>query len=254
VLHSDDACVDYGIELITADIFDAANTAVTSDSWPCPDYQDTIDEVPAGSRYSLIVEGTVGSGDVDWRGEAADIIVAAGETTDVGFVIMIYVGDDETSPQVVSTDPLDEAVCAPVDAVITAVFSEAMIAASINESTFILKIGPNKVNGKVTYEPSAKAATFTPDNYLSPSELFTATITTGAQDMAGNPITEEVSWSFTTTDASDYDMDCDVDGIDLAIFASAYEAGSPEADLNDDGEINSADVEMFSRVFGTLPM
>ncbi len=210
--------------------------------------------MPAGSGYSLIVEGTVGSGDADWRGEVADITVAAGKTTDAGTVILIYVGDDTTPPQVVSTDPLDDEACAPVNTIITAVFGEAMIAASMNESTFVLENDTNTVNGTVTYDPSTRIATFTPDNYLSLSELYTATITTGAEDMAGKPITEEVSWSFTTNDAYDYDMDCDVDGSDLATFVSAYAAGSSEADLNDDGDVNAEDVEEFCRNFGNQPM
>jgi hypothetical protein len=127
-------------------------------------------------------------------------------------------------------------------------------ASSINESTFVLNSVTITITGTIIYETCTKVATFSPDNYLLSSEFYTATITSGAKDMAGNPITEDVSWSFTTTDASDYDMDCDVDGSDLANFASAYKAGSPEADLNEDGEINSEDVEAFFRVFGTLPM
>jgi hypothetical protein len=254
LLHSEDVCVNHGIELISADIFDADNAVVTSDSWPCSDHQGTLDEIPAGTRYKLVVEGADVSGDVNWRGEVPDITVAAGVITDVGTVSMIYIGDDKISPQVVSIDPVDGEVCTPVYAVITAVFSESMFAASVNESSFFLKIGTNTVNGSVTYEPSTKAAIFTPTKYLSMSELYTATLTTGAKDMAGNPITKEISWSFTTTEVCDFDMDCDVDGFDLLTFTSAYEAESPDADLNDDGEINNADVKAFSGAFGNLPM
>ena len=48
-LHSGDVCADYGIELIGADIFNAFNTVVSSDSWPCLDNQGKLDDIPAGT-------------------------------------------------------------------------------------------------------------------------------------------------------------------------------------------------------------
>ena len=70
------------------------------------------------------------------------------------------------------------------------------------------------------------------------------------QGLARNQMAETVSWSFTTNYAGDYDNDCDVDGDDLSTFSSAYAAGSPEANLNDGGEVNAEDVELFSMGFG----
>lgn len=251
---SGDVCVDYGIELIAADVFDTKNTAVASDSWPCSDHQGILNEVPAGTGYSLIIEGIPDSGDADWRGEIAGITVTAEENTDAGTVTMVYVGDDATPPDVMSTNPFSEKDCVPLDTVITAVFSEAMVSASVNESTFILKNGTITMSGTVTYEPSTQAATFTPYNNLSLFNRYTATITTEVEDMAGNQMAEEVTWSFTTAYAGDYDSDCDVDGSDLSTFVSAYEAGSSDADLNDDGDVNAEDIEDFCRNFGNPPM
>ena len=250
VLHSGEACVDYGIELIAADVFDPTNTVVASDSWPCPDHEGIVDEVPAGEGYSLIVEGIVNSGDIDWRGEVPGIEVTEGETTDAGTVIMLYVGDDDTSPQIISTDPVDSRICVPTDAVITATFSEKMISSTVNESTFTLESGTGPISGIVAYEPSTQTASFTPDTFLSFAEDYTATISKEVKDMAGNNLEDDFSWSFTTVYAGDYDLDCDVDGKDLHTFSSAYAAESPAADLNDDGEVNAQDLQIFSMNYG----
>src|SRR5207249_3530266 len=41
-------------------------------------------------------------------------------------------------------------------------------------------------------------ATFTPASTLAPLTTFTATVTTGAKDLAGNALATGFSWSFTT--------------------------------------------------------
>lgn len=43
-----------------------------------------------------------------------------------------------------------------------------------------------------------RIVTFTPINALASATLFTATITTGAKDLAGNALATNASWSFTT--------------------------------------------------------
>src|SRR5947207_404451 len=52
------------------------------------------------------------------------------------------------------------------------------------------------VSGTVSY--SGVTATFTPTGNLAPLTTFTATISTGARDLAGNALAADVVWSFTT--------------------------------------------------------
>ena len=52
--------------------------------------------------------------------------------------------------------------------------------------------------GTVTYDVSSYAATFTPTSPLALDTLYTATITTGAQDLAGDPLASDKVWTFTT--------------------------------------------------------
>src|SRR5690348_963243 len=99
-------------------------------------------------------------------------------------------GDPLTAPTVTSVTPPDgnTGVCPNANpVVITAVFSKAMNPTTVNTSTFTLSgPGGTSVAGAVTYVVATNTATFTPSAALSASTTFTATITTGAQDMFGN--------------------------------------------------------------------
>ncbi len=100
-------------------------------------------------------------------------------------------------PSVVATDPVNLATGVALNKKITASFSEVMNASTINGTTFLLKQGLTSIAGTVTY--SGTTATFTPSANLMPGTVYTATITTGAQNPAGNGIASNYTWSFTTT-------------------------------------------------------
>jgi hypothetical protein len=68
---------------------------------------------------------------------------------------------------------------------------------TITTTTFTLA-GAASVAGKVTYDAPSHVATFTPTSNLALNTLYTATITTGAQDLFGNPLATNFVWSFTT--------------------------------------------------------
>ncbi|HEY5973934.1 MAG TPA: Ig-like domain-containing protein, partial [Geobacteraceae bacterium] len=102
-------------------------------------------------------------------------------------------------PSVLSANPAEGAGAVPVTEPITAVFSGVMDPATINTTTFTLAVGAVPVPGTVSYDPEATTATFTPLNPLVPNTLYTATITTGATDLAGNKLSTAKVWNFTTT-------------------------------------------------------
>src|SRR2546426_1152837 len=76
-----------------------------------------------------------------------------------------------------------------------------MDASTINTSIFTLKQGTTPVAGTVSY--SGVTATFAPAANLAPLTTYTATISTGAKDLAGNALSTDMSWSFTTGVAPD---------------------------------------------------
>ena len=109
---------------------------------------------------------------------------------------------DKTPPTVSFTSPINAELGIAVNRKIVATFSEVMDPASLSESTFTVTApGPVSVSGKVTYIGSV--ATFTPTSNLAVSTSYTATISTKAQDLAGNAIALKKSWVFTTNASRD---------------------------------------------------
>jgi Ice-binding-like/Bacterial Ig-like domain len=100
-------------------------------------------------------------------------------------------------PAVIATTPAKGATGVPFTQIITASFNEAMNATTINMSTFLVTgAGGAAVTGTVTY--SGTTATFTPAAALAPNTLYTATITTGAEDPRGKSLASDFIWTFTT--------------------------------------------------------
>jgi len=103
---------------------------------------------------------------------------------------------DTTAPMVTSTFPADSATSVSVNSDVTARFSEAMAPLTITTTTFTLKRGTTPVSGAVNYD--GVTATFTPAAELEPDTKYTATITTGVEDLEGNPMTGNAVWTFRT--------------------------------------------------------
>ena len=103
-------------------------------------------------------------------------------------------------PTVTSVGPLNGSITACASTIVTAAFSESMQASTINPATFTL-VGPNSaaVTGQVTYNSVNNIATFTPSAPLVVNASYTATITTGAKDPAGDALANAYVWSFTTS-------------------------------------------------------
>jgi hypothetical protein len=108
---------------------------------------------------------------------------------------------DTTAPRVTLTVPANAATAVPIANKITATFNESMDPLTITNSTFTVKNGATAVSGALLY--SGRTATFTPTGNLAANTTFTATITTGAKDLAGNGLTGNYVWSFTTGAAPD---------------------------------------------------
>ena len=105
-------------------------------------------------------------------------------------------------PTVISVTPPSGANGICPNTVVVATFSDAMNPSTINTTTFTLTAPgtpPVAVAGAVTYDVPSHVATFTPTNPLALSTLYTATITTGAQDLNGNPLASNYVWTFTTS-------------------------------------------------------
>jgi hypothetical protein len=140
---------------------------------------------------------------------------ASGLALAVPFVWQFTTGlvADTTRPQVLLTVP---ATTSPgpttgvaTNTAISALFTEDMAPASISATTFKLTCAAPCVSpaGAVSYSVGNRTAVFTPAAALAASTTYTATVTTGATDLAGNalagnqaalPAASNYVWSFTT--------------------------------------------------------
>lgn len=123
----------------------------------------------------------------------------AGNTLESSFVWTFTTGAtaDTTAPTVSSMVPAAGATGVAINATaISAAFSEVMVPMTVNTDTFTLMKGATAIAGSVTY--SAGNAVFAPTDDLESSTVYTATITTGVTDLAGNALAADVVWSFTT--------------------------------------------------------
>ena len=108
---------------------------------------------------------------------------------------------DTTPPTVTLTDPANNATGVALTKQIAITFSEAMDSTTINASTITLKQGSTTVAGTVKYKSGI--ATFLLSSSLTPNVVYTATISTGAKDLAGNAMVSNYIFSFTTTSTPD---------------------------------------------------
>lgn len=101
-----------------------------------------------------------------------------------------------TAPIVTSTDPFNSETSVALNKIITATFNMPMDPTTISGSTFTVKIGTTTVLGTVSY--FGTTATFTPSSNLNNNTTYTATITTGAENLAGVSIANNYVWTFNT--------------------------------------------------------
>jgi Ice-binding-like/Bacterial Ig-like domain len=105
-------------------------------------------------------------------------------------------GSGPVAPVVISTVPASAATNVILGTIVSADFSTAMNPATLSTTTFTLKNGAVAVGGGVS--SVGVTATFTPSAALATNTLYTAAISTGAQDVAGTPMAAPYTWSFTT--------------------------------------------------------
>jgi hypothetical protein len=103
---------------------------------------------------------------------------------------------DSVAPTVIEHFPANTQTV-PSNSTITAVFSEPMAAATIGAATFTVTGTAGAVSGTVSYDSVNNTATFIPAS-LAIGATYTATITTGATDLAGNGLAADHVFTFTT--------------------------------------------------------
>lgn len=107
---------------------------------------------------------------------------------------------DDTAPTVESTSPNNGATGVGTSGTtIRATFSENMSSSSVTSSSnFVVRRGGTTVSGSRSYSSGSQTVTFTPSSALQSNTVYTATLTTGAEDASGNNLESTYEWTFTT--------------------------------------------------------
>ena len=132
----------------------------------------------------------------------------AGNTSTIGIAASfddIFL--DTTIPQVISTFPADGATEIGILAIITATLSEndAIDTTTINGASFFLKdSADNTVSASISFDPGTLIASLDPDSPLSFESTYTASMTSAVADLAGNSLSTDTVWSFSTVSAASH--------------------------------------------------
>ena len=103
-------------------------------------------------------------------------------------------GPDTGPPTVVAVLPGEGATNVSRNTPIMVTFSEPIRVETVNAATFSVSGG---VTGRYEYDPSTYTAKFIPVTLARSSE-YQVTVTTGVEDLAGNPLAANKSWKFST--------------------------------------------------------
>ena len=148
-------------------------------------------------------------------GGANGVLSLAGQPMAANYTWIFMTGTtvNTTAPELVRTSPGDTAVGVqasnvPLNQAVHATFTEAMNPLTLNTTTFLLYTGTTAtgtpLQATITYDDSTFIATLTPAALLTANTAYTATVTNGATDLAGNPLGTTVPspytnpWTFTT--------------------------------------------------------
>ena len=120
----------------------------------------------------------------------------------VDVVFQQSIGPDTTPPTITSVSPAAGASNVSTTATVNVTFSEAISAATVNSNFVLQATGTGAfVPATVGYNSATRTVTLTPDSALAAGVAYTATVygeAGGVEDLAGNPLAADYTWSFTT--------------------------------------------------------
>lgn len=155
--------------------------------------------LPSNSLFTVTLQSTLT--DLAGNGLAgnAAVLPNAGNHT---WTFTTSAASDATAPTASTLSPANgTTVC--LNKVVSATFSEAMDAATIDTTSFSVTDNGVAVTGSVSYDAASRVASFVPSDPsgFAPSKSFVVAIRSGVNgvaDLAGNALTNDVVWGFTT--------------------------------------------------------
>ena len=179
-------------------------------------FNESMDPISISSTtFTLFQEGTPVTGTVSYSGLIAsfdptvdllpntiytititnEVENLFGKSMENDYIWEFTTGTIISAPTVISTDPENNAINVARNKVVKVNFSEAINSSTIDGTTFYLKKDETLVVGTITY--SGTTATVTPTNLWDSETIYTATITSGIENLDGIAIESNIEWSFT---------------------------------------------------------
>jgi hypothetical protein len=162
----------------------------------------------ASGAWSVMIK-SVPDGSHTYTATATDAATNTSPPSNTRTVIVDVTQPDATAPTVTSTVPTANATGVAPTTNVTATFSEDMDASSINTKTFkfFKKGSSTKLPVAVSYDAGTDTATLDPTNSLQSGVTYKAVVSTGAKDLAGNPLdqnstktgSQQMAWFFTVS-------------------------------------------------------
>jgi hypothetical protein len=116
---------------------------------------------------------------------------------------VVFTPADSTPPTVTAVVPADGSAGVAAATKVSATFDEPLDASTVNPGTIQLRAASGAlVPAAVGYGAGTRTATLTPASPLAAGALYTATVATGVEDLAGNQLAQAHTWSFTIADPS----------------------------------------------------
>ena len=82
-------CTSLGVATVSAKITDSSGTTtLATGSWSCSSHTGTVDNIPAGSGYQVIVTASDANGATLYQGTTTGITIIAGQNTNIGTVTL----------------------------------------------------------------------------------------------------------------------------------------------------------------------
>ena len=159
--------------------------------------EDTVSETDENEANTEDTDGD-GDGASSVEGDEGDIGNNQ-SNTELQSLSTIKKKNDNVPPAIISVKPNYGTTNIPITTTIEASFNEPVQESTISTSTFMVRSASDmsQVSGIVSLSADDKTAIFTP-NALSPSTSYKVTVSTGVKDLAGNSMTSDENWTFTT--------------------------------------------------------
>mgnify|MGYP001815261124 FL=1 len=114
-----------------------------------------------------------------------------------GVSVLVFPLVDSVPPVLVSRSPQINESGIATSTVVTAIFNEPIAISTVTDESFSITRNNINVAGSVSYNAETFAASFVPEAELEAGAEYTVTLSSGFEDVAGNPY-GGTSWIFTT--------------------------------------------------------